>query len=373
MTTDLTRDDVVRLMEDPSPEARADLVTKVAAKINAHSLTKEQFQIALDIVEIMARDAAEIVRESLSVNLKASRQLPHAVALRLAQDVDAVALPILEFSDVLEDEDLVALVQAVPETKQLAIARRNTVSEAVADALVRTDNRNVVATIVANEGAEIAETTLNRVVERFGDVEDIQEPLVQRSKLPLTVAERLVSKVSDRLKSYLVARHDLSSDAASELVLRTRERATARLLGKNNDALDIERLVEQLAVNNRLSSSLVLRTLCMGDVPFFEAAVARMAGVPLINARILIHDSGQLGFRSLYQKTGMPDSLFPAFRLAASVAMDTDFRDADYDPESYSRTVLERILTQCDELNPDDADYLLQKLQDLALPQLAEA
>lgn len=373
MITDLTREDVTRLQEDASPEARANLATKVAAQINASSLTKEQFQIAIDIVEIMARDAAEIVRESLSVNLKASPELPHGVALRLAQDVDAVALPILEYSEVLEDEDLLTLVKSVPEAKQIAIARRNTVSEAVADALVRTENKNVVATVVANEGAELAEETLNHVVDKFGDLEEVQEPLVQRSQLPVTVTERLVSKVSDRLKSYLVAHHDLSSDAAADLVVRTRERATAHLADPNSDSIDVERLVEHLAVNNRLTSSLILRKLCMGDIPFFEAAMARLAGVPIMNTRTLIHDSGDLGFRSLYQKASLPGTLFPAFRLAANVAMDTDFRDADYDPDSYSRTVMERILTQCDELNADDADFLLQKLQDIAPPAFAEA
>ena len=371
MTTDLTPDDVKRLIEDPSPEARAGLATKVADKISADSLTKEQLQIALDIVEIMARDVAEIVRESLSVNLKTSPQLPKTVARTLAQDVDSVALPILEFSEVLDDEDLISLVQTVPESKQLAIARRSTVSEAVADALVQTDNETVVATVVANEGAQIAEATLNHVVDRFGDLESIQEPLINRSKLPLTVAERLVSKVSDQLKSHLIARHALSNDAASDLILRTRERATANLVGKHGEPPDIERLVEQLAANNRLTSSLVLRTLCMGDIPFFETAMARLAGVPLINARVLIHDSGPLGFKSLYHKAGLPSSLFPAFRLAASVAMDTNFRDADYDAESYSRTILERILTQCDDLSPEDADFLLRKLQDLAPTALA--
>ena len=124
MTTDLTREDVARLQEDPSPVARADMATKVAGKINAYSLTKTQFQIAMDIVELMARDAAEIVRESLSANLKASPELPHAVALRLAQDVDAVALPILEYSEVLEDEDLLDLVRCLEDSPQLTLRQK---------------------------------------------------------------------------------------------------------------------------------------------------------------------------------------------------------------------------------------------------------
>lgn len=373
MTSTLTRDDVTRLLEDPSPDARAAAALKLSGTMEDQQLTAEETEIARDIVQLMARDAATIVREALAVNLKSSTHLPHDVALQLARDVDSVAIPILEFSDVLNDADLIDLVRNVPESKQTAIARRSGLSEPVSGALVDTESKAVVQTLVANEKADIGEAALHKVVDQFGDDEDFHGPLATRSELPVTVAERLVAKVSDQLKEYLVAHHELSADTASELVLNARERATVNLVSDGTDEADVEKLAAQLAKSGRLTPSLILRSLCVGDLALFEAGVAQLAEVPLVNARVLIHDQGSLGLKALYKKAGLPEALFPAYRLALQILSATDFKDADYDRESYSRTMLERILSQCEDLRQDDAEYLLRKLNDLAPAHLGAA
>lgn len=372
MANDLSREDVARLLQDPSPETRAALADKVAKKYDVGGLSKEEFQIARDIIEVMARDAATIVREALALNLKASQNLPREVAMSLARDIDSVAVPILEFSTVLDDTDLIDLIRTSPEAKQTAIARRETLSTSVTDALVATDNRAVVKTVVANNGAEISEHTLSRVVDKYGALEDINEPMAHRPRLPLTVAERLVTLVSDKLRDHLVTHHELSSDTASDLVIQARERATVNLVGPTADRGDVERMVAQLNRNGRLSPSIILRALCVGDIGFFEAAMAQLANIPVTNARILIHDKGEMAFRALYQKAWMPETLYNTFHTALTIALGTDFRGADYDRESYSRTILERVLTQCEDLGNDDADFLLRKLKDLA-PDMAAA
>ncbi len=368
MRTDLTRNDVSRLLTDPSPETRATLAVKVAGHFQDTKLTGEERQLALDIIGAMAKDASMIVREALATNLKSAKTLPRGVAMALAGDIDQVALPILEYSEVLSDEDLIALVRQSSESKNTAIARRSNLNESVAEALVDTNNVHVVETLVANESAALSEKVLDKVVERYGDNERIHAPLVQRPQLPLTVAERLVAKVSDALRDYLVAHHDLSADTASELALSARERATVGLAGSYHDEQALERVIEQLRANKRLTPSLILRALCTGDVPFFEVALARLAGIPTCNARTLIHDAGPLGLKSLYQKAGLPMTLFAAVRTAVDVVSQIDLQDHEYDRDSFARTTLERVLTQCEDLTDEDADYLLRKLNDLAPP-----
>ncbi len=371
MTSNLTQDDVKRLLTDQTPQIRASMAAKVSGQMDAGALSDEERRIAEDIVRMMARDASEIVREALAINLKSSRNLPRDVALALANDVDAVALPILEYSKVLTDSDLIQLVRDLPETKQTAVAHRVEVSEKLADALVDTDSQIVVETLVGNQGAEISEGTFGRVLDKFGDVESVLQPLVKRAKLPLTVTERLVTMVSDRLKDHLVTHHELSADTASELVLQTRERATVSLVGDDVDEKDVEKLAAQLDANGRLTPSLVLRSLCMGDLSFFEAAMATLARTSLLNARTLVHDAGRLGLKSLYEKAKMPPALFSAVRVAVDMNCATDVRGADYDRDGYSRTMIERILTQYDGMASEDTEYLLRKLDDLAPPPVA--
>ena len=71
----------------------------------------------------------------------------------------------------------------------------------------------------------------------------------------------------------------------------------------------------------RLTPSLVLRALCMGDMEFFEAALAVMAGIPVENAAILVHDGGKRGLTMLCGKAGLAaPPVLPVVHIAVDVA-----------------------------------------------------
>ncbi|WP_188260558.1 DUF2336 domain-containing protein [Azospirillum tabaci] len=364
MSDQLTKDDVSRLLSDPSPNSRSELAVKVAKQFSAASLTDSERRLAEDIIRFMARDAVVRVRQSLAENLKANPALPRDVALMLARDVEAVAIPVLSVSTVLTDADLVELVRTGTDAKHTAIAQRPALSASVADALIDTASEGAVAALVANESADLGEQTLGRVIERFADSEAVQEPLVQRARLPITIAERLVAVVSEKLQQHLVTNHDLPAKVAADLILQSRERATVSLFSGESDEGALERLVAQLSRSGRLTPSLLVRALCMGDAAFFETALSHLANVPLTNARLLIHDAGRLGLKSIYDKAKQPPALLPACRIALDVLKETPYDGEAHDIERHRRRVIERILTQYEDLAAEDLDYLLDKLGD---------
>ncbi|HYG86222.1 MAG TPA: DUF2336 domain-containing protein [Azospirillum sp.] len=368
MTGNLSKDDVVRLLSDPSPATRADLAAKVVRQFEGAALSDSERTLAEEIIRAMARDAVVRVRQSLAENLKASTNLPRDVALTMARDVEAVAIPILSVSRVLTDTDLLEIVRSGTDGKHTAIASRPNVSSQVAEAIIENASETAVAALVANEGAELGERSLGRVIDRFGDSEAVHAPLVQRSRLPITIAERLVAVVSETLQQYLVTHHELSPKTAADLILQSRERATVTLLNGESDEVALERLVAQLSRTGRLTPSLLVRALCMGDIAFFEAAMAHLAGVPLTNARLLIHDVGPLGLKSIYDKAKMPPALMPACRIAIDVFKETPYDGEEHDRARHRRRMIERILTQYEGLAPDDLDYLIEKLGDLMQP-----
>jgi uncharacterized protein (DUF2336 family) len=366
MVTDkLSREDVDRLLVEHSVEARINAATKVAQRFSLGQLSENQRRIAEEIFRLMARDAEIRVRLSLAFNLKESARVPHDVAITLAKDVESVALPMLQFSRVLTDDDLLEIVSSQNQAKQVAIASRPEVSPTVSEALVDTHNREVVEHLVANDGAEISEQALQTILAEFGGVEDIQGSLVHRARLPMTIAERLVTMVSNQLREHLVANHQLPDLIAADIVSQSRERATMSLaLGA--DRADVEGLVKHLKANGRLTLSIMLRAACIGDTAFFEAGMAALAALPIANVQRLMHDRGSLGFKALYDKAGLPEALFPAFRCALDVVHETQYDGGERDRERYRRRVLERILTQYEKLNvmfdSDDLEYLLAKL-----------
>src|SRR6185437_3425542 len=64
-----------------------------------------------------------------------------------------------------------------------------------------------VEAVLANAGADLAEPTLLKVALRFRGDAAIEERLVERPTLPLTVCEVLIARVSAALRERLVARH----------------------------------------------------------------------------------------------------------------------------------------------------------------------
>lgn len=365
----LTVDDVGRLIVERSPEARAETAAKIADQFDQGDMTPAERGMAEDIFRLLIKDAEVRVRQAISIHLKESALLPHDVAIALARDVEDVSLPILQFSKVLTDQDLIAIVRDDSVTKQMAITRRSEISAAVSDVLVDTGNTAVVASLVANEGADISAGTLDKVEHRFRDEPMVTGRLKQRSRLPMALTERLVTKVSEQFEEALVNQHRLTDGQAADVMAHSRERATIEL-SAGADRQDVEGLIRHLNLNGRLTPSIVLRAVCVGDMAFFEAALAELSKIPSTNAAALIYDPGKLGFKALYDKAGLPAGLFAAFRCALDVAAEIDFDGGEQDRERYCRRMVERILTQYETMgvsfDAGDLDYLLARIRKLS-------
>ncbi|HLO78976.1 MAG TPA: DUF2336 domain-containing protein, partial [Magnetospirillum sp.] len=228
-------------------------------------------------------------------------------------------------------------------------------------------------TLVSNDGAELTEATLQKVVDEFGSSDVVGKPLVGRAALPVTVAERLMAKVSENLRAALAEREDLSPETVANLLIQAREMA---VLGLADSDTDVAKLVDHLYRNGRLTPSIILRAVCMGDMTFFETALAKLARIKLENARTLIHDAGKRGFEALFDKAGMPKAFLQAMRAAIDVSYEMEYDGGPNDRERFSRRMIERILTQYGDLGVefenDDLEYLLAKMNQLPATMLNE-
>ena len=368
MQSTLTQADVAKLLAEPSSAVRAELAGKLGLEIENPDLSPAESALAQDIVRLMAKDVEASVRQALSQNLRNAIHLPHDIALRLALDIESVALPILEHSTVLTDADLIEIVQKGETAKQKIVAGRRGISESVSEALVTTGGETVVATLMGNVTAKISEKSLSKAVDRFASSDIVKEKMIRRTTLPPTVTERLITMVADNMRDYLVSHHQVSPEVAADIVLQSRERTIVGMTGKSNTE-ELEKMIVQMHENKRLTPSLVVRALCMGDIAFFEMSIAVMANVPVVNARILIHDSGQLGLRSLCERCGIPADIMPAVRTAIDVVHETPMDGGEGDRERYRARVIERILTKYEDLGGDTVDYLLNKLGDVLTPK----
>jgi len=360
--TRLSVEDVQRLLDGASADNRAATAVRVAQQIEIEGLSPSERRIAEDIVRLFARDAETKVRKALAEQVKTSAHLPHDVALKLARDVEEVALPVIQFAQVLTDGDLIEIVRSGDGARQGAVAGRAQVSAAVSDEIVEHAQESAVARLAANDGAAISDTAFDRMVARFPGANAVSQALVGRTVLPLRVIEQLFTAVSDSLRQALMARRDIPADTLDEIVLLGRERATIGYIAMGGEADQVESLVRHLHARQRLTPSIVARSIMMGDFTFFAAAMAVRAGITVTAAQILLGDPGPLGLKALYSRAKMPDHLYPAVRAAVDVLVESKYDGEPYDRERFCRRIVERVLTQVDDLGEDTLEFLMTRL-----------
>lgn len=362
MRPQLTETDIVRLMKGETSEERAGVAHRLCRRIAIDALSDEERKYAEEIIQILAQDAAELVRRTLSVTLRNSPKLPREVALKLAQDVESVALPVLENSPVLSDEDLRELVLSVTAAKQAAIAARPKVSSALAETISEHAAEIAVEALAGNPGADLTEKAFETQLGRFPSNSSLHEKIVLRDHVPVHIAEKMVSLVSGSVFDMLINRHELPAQMAIDLAAGSRERATIDLVEQAGRTNDLPRFVSQLHLNGRLTQSLIMRALCVGHMPFVEHSLAELSGVPHGRVWLMIHDAGPLGLQAVFDRAGLHRKLLPAFRAGVKVYHELEMDGEANDKARFRMRMIERVLTQFQAIPKEDLDYLLEKL-----------
>jgi uncharacterized protein (DUF2336 family) len=358
----LSEDDIRSLVKGDTDEDRALACYRLCRRIDTSELTAEERAFAEQILHIVVDGAAERVRRALAVTLKASHNLPPDIAKRLAQDIESVALPVLESSPVLTDEDLVELLEAAEPARQYAIARRAQLSETVTDALCTHGTDGAITVALGNKGAEFGMNGYETALNRFPKASEMLMAIVERPVLPLIFAEKLAARFTGELFDRLVEKHAMPPQLAIDLATRTRERVGIDLITQAGLQSDMKRFVQQLNLNGRLTPSFILRALCQGEVRLVEHALAELAGIAHNKAWLLVHDGGSMGLRAVFERAGMPPSLYPAFRAAIDVLHETEFDGSPDERARFKMRMIERVLTRFQSIPQEDADYLLEKL-----------
>ncbi len=361
---ELTQKDVDLLMQNPAPEVRSKTAQKVSLQYQG-LISENERKIAEDIFRLIANDVEIKVRQDLAESLKKCQSLPRDIVQKIIDDVASVARPMIQYSDLLTEQDLIEIVKGHDEEKQIAVASREKVPFRVSETLIEEASQKPVVVLVSNNLADISDYAYQRLIERFRDCEEIHRPLLMRSHVPVRILEKLINVVSDNLKQQLLMRRDLPAPLITAIVSQTREKAILSLSEASTEN-EVRTLVIHLNGVNRLTPNLILRAACVGDMKFFEYALAMRAGIPIRNARVLIYDSGQMGLERLYEEADLPPEMYPAVQLAVKTYREMIEETEDGYRDHFCRRLVERLLILFDENNiqidEGDMNYFLQKI-----------
>ncbi len=279
------------LADDCDDGVRVELARKIARLMP--NLSDEESEhvrnLTIATLERLANDQVARVRAILAEEIKSHDCVPKFIVLTLARDVETlVASPILEYSPLLSDTDLMEIIATAKAEEVLAaIARRKPLNAEVSEAIVSSLDIPAIAALLANADAKIRERTLDDIAAQAEKIQSWHMPLVLRADLSKRAIWRIASFVGSSLIDQLMSRYGLDPEIKTHLNRQLRARlqeddrpeaqgadiaardvAAARASGKLDEAF------VDGAANAGQRDTVILSLAALGNVP--EAIVRKI-------------------------------------------------------------------------------------------------
>ncbi|MBT3764972.1 MAG: DUF2336 domain-containing protein [Rhodospirillaceae bacterium] len=306
------------LADDTSQSVREGLALKLAGRLP--DLSKEEqekvSQLTSDAMRILARDQITHVRQVLAEALKDVAHAPADVINRLARDAElSVCKPVLEFSPVLTDDDLLDIISSDLVKGALgAISRRAHVSEVVVDAVVDKDDTEAISDLLANSNTQIREETLDKIISKAPNRKSWHKPLSVRPEMPPRAAFRLASFIADHLLNEVIRRNDLDVKEVNAVREEVRKRLGKDVRKLTNTGLspksaaNTDKLSKEIAAlqkAGKLGEAELKIRIKNGETEFIIAALSHLSNIPRDGVKKMISVQSRKGLVAVVWKAGL--------------------------------------------------------------------
>lgn len=271
------------LADDPEELVRVELARRISRLVPGADETMQEdlLERVITLVEKLAADKLPRVRAIVAEEIKATENVPPRIIQKLAKDAEiSVAAPVLEYSPLLSDADLMELIagSAVDGVAE-AIARRENMGEEIVEKVARSLDIPAVTALLANPNVQIREDTLDLLITKAIDIEALHEPLVMRPNLSIRAIRRIASFVARSLLEDLLTGEGLDEETQKELRDRVMERIDGEDGTENLDATLAS--VRKAYEAGKLDNAAVTSLADMGQNECLSMALSLLVEVPV--------------------------------------------------------------------------------------------
>lgn len=305
------------LADDRDEEVRVELAHKIGKLLPGLLAAERDHLVALTIatLERLARDEAVRVRAVLAEEIKHLDCVPREVVQLLARDVEnVVALPIVEYSPLMSDQDLLEIIANAQVREVLAaVARRRGVSQDVSDAVVRTLDVPAIGALLLNTQAQLRKKTLDRIVVLAGETSELLGGLVLRPELSPKLIRRIAQFLSASLIEVLGERRDLDEKTRAELRQVAHYKLEKEQKDKDAKASDPANEVEAALGAGKLDDAFIEEAALAGQKETIVFALAHLVRARPETIRQVLASGSAKAVTALAWRSGL--SMRTAFRL----------------------------------------------------------
>lgn len=284
------REKLLGLADRPAQEARSEL-TGIVADLLSFELQPREMELVSDVLISLLRQAERDLRAALAERLSAMESVPLRMILHLANDEIMVADPVLRKSPALYDMDLIYLIKSHGSEHWQSIARRETLGEAVIDALVDTGDLQTEIALSENKSITLTQHAINILVEMAKESDSLAKPLLQRKDLPAEVTAKLYQYAGEEIKRYIIQnRHGAGIKAVDDIVLEL-SRATVSDFTPSAQMIEA---AENMIRRDLLRPDIMIENLKRGQIASFIAQFSAYTSLPLATVQDMVkQESGQ--------------------------------------------------------------------------------
>lgn len=192
--------------------ARASLFEKVAGlwRDDAAELSDSSQDVMDQILTDLVKDVEGAVRARVAEGLAGKAQVPVKLVEALAADPDiAISGPLLARCAMIAEKLLLRVARDGGVVHRQAIAKRQSVSVSLSDALCERREAAVMKTLIQNPGAKLSRTVFREAMALAKSDESLREALLSRADTPKDFVYRMFWWVSAALRTQVLSRYQI--------------------------------------------------------------------------------------------------------------------------------------------------------------------
>lgn len=333
-----------------SPGRRTEVLRQVTSLFvgDVEKLSENQISLFDDVMMRLVEEIEAGALAELSARLAPVPQAPRAVIRKLAS-IDAIEIsgPILERSERLTDQDLVKIAATGDQARQLRIAGRAFLNEAVTDVLIDRCDVAVANKVAGNSGARISNAGFSKLAMLAEGNDQLAATVAKRADVPPHLFRALLSRATETVQQTLLTSAPPSTRDGLKRILNDISCQIGSRVTADHYA-EAQRYVSAFSQDTALTKRKLAEFANAKIVSKTVATLSLLSAVPIDLIDRLIYDSSPYGIMVLCKVLGLDWPTACAVMAARprsggeNATLDLDDLQEDYD--KLTAPVAQRLL-----------------------------
>ena len=321
---------LIEVAQEDSSNKRRDLLREItdvfmAAPDRYSSAEMQHFDV---IMSRVTQNVELALRQEISSKLADEKNAPRGLVTQLARDEISVAEPILRRSSALSEQDLIQIVKERSQAHMNAIARRQTVSANVSEALVARGDKEVLVSLAENKGARMHDGTMEKLVEHSRNLPELQAPMAGRFDLAPQLLTQMYFFVSSALKKEILKRSETLDPTLIDQAIKSNRKKILTIASTDvrQEVQEAQRYINDKVRANAINESLLKELIETKRATEFLLAFAHYSGIDSSTASRVLQDKSWESIAICARAAGLERSTFAKIIFGLQKATDQQSR-----------------------------------------------